>query len=540
MDRASFLSRVSGGRVLLVICSCCCGLFAACDHEPDAPGCDCYVRGGAWDPSGRVIQDVANQAYGTVESCLCPGTRGCDWQIDRTTPFRNSGKPYYQMVLGCNSVGCARFKSFILSIASEAFHQREAWCSETISYWHREAGIPYRRGYRICGWWCDWQNYNVASLRRWYVIEGVRNMAGVGGRGRWINYDDVSYENFELGVTVPVPGAYVAIRGFEYGVRSEWKDFSHSHSLMVDEMWVHEDKFGKVFRVDISLLEGNSQNKVRNDNEYLDILSLTPQGSEWIPDTSCKIYGFGIDLDARGELIYDESRLYELAYPYAIEGPQTKPVVVDDPNWDSYAANIPDIVGYAQRLADKGGPTATASSPAVTVRGIPDNNSISWRFGREVAERLTVDIDLLEAHPIPIKGVELTWAGSYVPAGYGVQYASADGRFKDAVMPNLAGAALPAMPSVSLPAAFATSEPGVSVRYVRLVFPENSFLEDAVLEGLRFSYDPGPWEDFDGPECADPIPGDMNADCRFDFLDFAIMSSYWLQCNLEPSSACPD
>lgn len=43
-----------------------------------------------------------------------------------------------------------------------------------------------------------------------------------------------------------------------------------------------------------------------------------------------------------------------------------------------------------------------------------------------------------------------------------------------------------------------------------------------------------------GPEpyCTKYIPGDANGDCRINFADFAIMSSYWLDCNLEPPEAC--
>ena len=43
-----------------------------------------------------------------------------------------------------------------------------------------------------------------------------------------------------------------------------------------------------------------------------------------------------------------------------------------------------------------------------------------------------------------------------------------------------------------------------------------------------------------GPEpyCGQYIPGDANLDCKIDFLDFAIMTLYWLECNLEPPEAC--
>lgn len=40
------------------------------------------------------------------------------------------------------------------------------------------------------------------------------------------------------------------------------------------------------------------------------------------------------------------------------------------------------------------------------------------------------------------------------------------------------------------------------------------------------------------PVCIKEIPGDANNDCKVDFADFAIMAAYWLDCNLQPASAC--
>ncbi|MHC4423961.1 MAG: TolB family protein, partial [Planctomycetota bacterium] len=45
----------------------------------------------------------------------------------------------------------------------------------------------------------------------------------------------------------------------------------------------------------------------------------------------------------------------------------------------------------------------------------------------------------------------------------------------------------------------------------------------------------------DGPEaarCASWMPGDVNGDCKIDFFDFAVMTSRWLECNLEPEESC--
>jgi len=183
--------------------------LAACDFQPDQPDClFCFNNDGAWNPAGAFVQDVAIQTVGTRDSCRCLGTPGCDWEFE--DPNENyPGKPYYQMVLGCNSEDSALVTAWLLWVLEElgplpAVYKRQAWCSETISYWHRETGIPYSRGYRIPGR-CDWQIYCVGDLKRWYMTEEES-----GGLGRWIEPEDVSYVDFELGVTVPVPGAYVA------------------------------------------------------------------------------------------------------------------------------------------------------------------------------------------------------------------------------------------------------------------------------------------------------------------------------------------
>ena len=42
------------------------------------------------------------------------------------------------------------------------------------------------------------------------------------------------------------------------------------------------------------------------------------------------------------------------------------------------------------------------------------------------------------------------------------------------------------------------------------------------------------------PICTEPITGDLNNDCKVDFLDLAILISSWLDCNLDPPEACWD
>ena len=45
----------------------------------------------------------------------------------------------------------------------------------------------------------------------------------------------------------------------------------------------------------------------------------------------------------------------------------------------------------------------------------------------------------------------------------------------------------------------------------------------------------------DGPEvarCTTKLLGDVNGDCKVDFIDYTLMASQWLECNLEPEEAC--
>ncbi len=45
----------------------------------------------------------------------------------------------------------------------------------------------------------------------------------------------------------------------------------------------------------------------------------------------------------------------------------------------------------------------------------------------------------------------------------------------------------------------------------------------------------------DGPEvaqCTSSIEGDVNGDCKVDLTDFALISSHWLECNLQPEQYC--
>jgi hypothetical protein len=506
-------------------------LFASCD-QPDAPDCPCFDDSNAWDPSGAYIQDIAIQTVGTKESCACPGTDGCDWEIGPEEPFASSGKPYYQMVLGCNSEAAALFIANLLTWPTPwtpIFEGREAWCSETISYWHREAEIPYPGGYFSSSWHCDWLVQNVGDLKRWYKTE-----ESSGGLGRWIDPCEVDYVDYELGLTVPVPGAYVAWRTFD-DFNDTWVSVG-SHSLMINEMWIHEDAFGTAFKVEVTLLEGNSGHKVKNVRHWDDVLSYTPQGTEWLGTK--KIYGFGIDLDSRGNPVYDESRLHVVTWPYATI-PPTRIVAAKDPVWAQYyEPYLPGLADYAKLVRQAGEPNVICSTPGLQISGIPDGRQVNWVFPKGLLGGAEVVIDLLDVHPLPIKGMELQWNTSALPADYRVQYATAGQQYQEAIVPQMPdGSNLPQDMPLPVPAIFTTSGDGVQVRYVKLIFP-STFEQDAILQRIRFHYYQGPLTDAE--VCSYKLIGDLDHNCQVDFRDVALMAGNWLvDCMVNPNDpAC--
>jgi hypothetical protein len=458
--------------------------------------------------------------------------------IDRGVPFTNGGKPYYQMVLGSNDPWSALMKAWLMSqdgLFTPYYEAREAWCSETISYWHRETGIPYSGGYRHCGWYCDWLNQNIGELKTWYMTEEDN-----GDRGRWMEPCEVDYDNYILGVTLPVPGAYVSWMTFD-DFNDTWIGDGGSHSLMINEMWIHEVVPGTAVKVEVTLLEGNSSNRVKKTRFWDDVQSLTPQGSEWIPNTTNKkIYGFGIDLNSRGEPVYDESRLHFVKWPIATASP-TRVVAIKDPIWTQYyEPYLPRLQAYARLMQQAGDePNVTPSTPALQINGIPDGNQVNWLFPQGLPDGVEVVIDLLDIHPLPIKGMELKWSSSALPGDYKVQFATPGQPYQDANVPKIPDPGqypgqLPSGTSVPVPAVFASSGDGVQVRYVKLLFL-SAFNQDAILEELRFRYYKGPLADTE--VCSHRLLGDLDHNCRINFFDVALMAGHWLvDCHLNPQN----
>jgi hypothetical protein len=473
--------------LLPVIISLAWGALPPTCCNDDSPECGCFLDLGAWDPSGTWIQDIALATLGTQESCE-----------------DNGGKPYYQMRLGYNDRYSAQeFACSYWSIPSMWWYtiwpfEREAWCSEAVSYWHREAGIPYSTGYGNGTWLFDWRLPNTNAIETFYTTE-----EGSGGRGRWIEWSDLDYGDFQLGVNAPVPGAYVLIRRYDTSTDPPRWD-GRSHSLIINEMTIHQNVSGEVVRVEVSLIEGNSDNAVDASDVYEDILSLTPDGSEFL-EGNRKIKGFGIDLGSDGSPIYHPDRLHWVRSGI-VRPTKEKEIEVRDPLWEKhYAARIPKLISYAKKV--RKGVNLSSSSKIIQVNAIPNGYENYWLFPEKIddldPQGVEIKIDLLDEHPLSIIGIILNWRG-FIPQGYRVQWAGADARFHDATVPKLdVGKVLPTQSKLVVPVPIIFSKSGTAVRYVKLSFPPGTFLREARLDELRFVYDWGPGKDAEYNPCED-------------------------------------
>jgi hypothetical protein len=481
--------------------------LAICD-QGDAPDCACFDDTGDWDAGGLsatgIIQEVALDTLGTRESCAT--------NIDGDDLEKDTGKPYYSIVLGCNSRSCALTAAYVLAYGAEGvLERRQAWCSETIAYWHREAGIPYRYGYGGDDGSLGWLIKSVPAMKSWYESEED------GGRGRWVDAEEIDYNDFQLGVNAPVPGAYMAITGCVKNVNNDYFAYydAAGHSLMVDTMTIHRDGTGRIFQVEATFLEGNSGNRVRNSRHWDDIIVFTPQGSQWvywaagddgiegtIDDVGVKIYGFGIDLDENGEPIYDQDRLQYKDHMF-IRAAAFDPWDIEDNAWDNeYAARIPAMKVLSAKLRKNQGPDITCSSDKIQCSKLPNGNDSTWYFPMGVVEEIGILVDYLAPNPQPLEGVRLFWAPDYLPGnfkvllgegnmgekGYEEHYTTLTDYSNFKPMPN----------SGPIPMMARLERPVTGIRYVKLVFPKGTFAkQSALLRDLILPRHEEKWRDAD-------------------------------------------
>jgi hypothetical protein len=467
-------SRVPAALAALVLLSATASASIWGAHYGDSPSTPGFIDGGDWNPSGPWVVDVALATLGTEASLLPDG-----------------GKPFYQMVIGCDDPDVADFAAMWFETIDNPFADslhptgRQAWCSEAVCYWHHKAGIPYASGFRNSGWVHDWQHRTSGDLCAFFNAE-----EDLGARGRWISPADIDYDNFWPGWNAPCPGAYIQRRGYDPQGDS-WIP-NTSHSQMVDEMTVYQTAGGRIIRVRLDLVEGNSNAEVRDDHFYEDVLAALPDPG--VPGIRNTIKGFGVCLDASGQPVYDPDRIH---WETIMTARADRHVPVDTSEAEEmdlwWRERWAGLINYARRMS-KSGPVARSSAPEVRAARIPDGTQ-RWEFPSGLDEKnprgVEVEVDLLDNYPLPIRGLVLTWKAGFLPQGYWVEWAGSDRTHRRIEVPVLKDLKFPDGGELSLPVPLKLAEAGKGIkpRYLTFGFPKGTFPSGAVLEDLTFIYD---------------------------------------------------
>lgn len=446
----------------------------------DSPACPCFDNTGAWQPTGATIQDIAQSTVGTKESCA---------------EVEDGGKPFYQMVLGLSSIDQAKDMACLFDafpVLSETY-KRMWWCSETISYWHKEKGIPYPSGYKNSSWLLDWQLISSGAIRSFYEAEEASS-----GRGRWINYDEIDYEHPVLGVNIPVPGAYIRIAPFDQAT-GVW-DWDPAHSQMINEMTITRMPEGKITHISFTILEGNSGEEVKNTGNCEDLWEALPNGSGGIGTK--KINGFGIDLDSEGNPVFDESKItYELTNEPR-EPFEEADREIRDPVWEAeFAPMVDAIAKYAIQLK-KTAISVSTNAETLKFSKLPDSKGEKWEFPdkfKNIEPRgVEIEINLQDEHPVPLRGIRIAWHTEKLPVGYACSWAGKDKKFQDAQVPFLDISTVHSGDKSMTLVPILFSRASVRAQYIKLSFPPASIKSKAAISDINLIYDWG--KDTDDPD----------------------------------------
>lgn len=441
-------------------------VFSQCYYS-DSPECGCFDNTGVWNPSGSIL-NIATATVGTKESCES-----------------NGGKPFYQIQLGINSKSNAQDLAHLLDIMKDfgiTIYSRSAWCSETIAYWHREAGIPYSNGYK-CSWHPTWKLTNTKSVRLWYKTAETK-----GARGRWVSGIDLDYEHFQPGVNAPCPGAYQQLEGWSSS--GGWQGTSNAHSQMIQDMTVYKNASGKVTRIDVTILEGNAGDKIKNTTKYEDIFEYTRYGSKWI-SSDRKIRGWGIDLKSGGTPNYDASKITYVTETTS-RARQVSARLTEQDNEDD--AMVKALLSFASKVESS--PTALGSG--IEKLSLPTKTS-PIQLSPNATQDSKINISLPEPFPIKVKGVYITFEGS-IPNELSLEAAGASKQFSLVKKTNLKSAVdrlKSKVPTASLaifPMYFKMQQ--MNLQFLALTIPKGKMTTSGKISSVDLDIDWGP-EDSD-------------------------------------------
>ena len=464
---------------------------AACSAAvPDAPQCACDVIGADW-PVDSDFGELINAARRSL--------------VAETSCLRHGAQPYWQIQLLTLRPQDANSLANLDPDITNDF-PRQAWCTETVGYWHYMAWMPFLAGYADPEWHPSAYVRSVPQLRTWYQVEEGLRAQGKDGRGRWIWGSELDYEDFVPGVNGPCPGAYQALEAFN-AAGGGWSDSCH-HSQVVDSVvvWRRGAFDGPVMAVDVHVIEGNvgggtfvdvngatvKRAVVSDSRWYKNVIDYTRLGTKTAGCGGRKIQGWGIDLDANGEPRCDEGRITTVVTPYSIAF--AAPIEPEDPD----SSTVDAVVDYV--LGRPGPILVSTNSSSVTTGGRLPGRDNHWLVpaGSPGVDPLYIQVDLRAEHPLPVSGVVIEWKGGIVPPQYQVLWGGSTGApMSKTFVPASGGSPDPGAMQVPIPTRFGPA-PSYAVRYLRVAIPVFALTRPYEITGLHYLFEYGKEDDNGG------------------------------------------
>lgn len=453
----------------------------------DGPSCACYIEecepvGCDW-PLTNPLGDLAGTAQLTV------GTRSCC--------FRHCGQVYWQVQRQVSTpYSCEAIAHEDPLIQVRRATRPQAWCTETVAFWAREACVPYARGYyaeglddRVGHHRSSFVTYG-GEMRRWYKAEEVR--PGI-KRGRWIYAVELHYASFEPGVNGPCPCAYQQIYDWNPAdLDNPWIE-STGHSQLIDSMVVYRLNApdGAVQRIDIKMIEGNIDfgdpsvhSRIIDTRWYYDIIDFTPLGSDSLGDGNTKIRGWGINLNSDGTVCCDSSRIETVIIYSAFDHPPPLPPKDTD---SLYVAAMIDYFTTTGGTVD-----VTTNSTTVQTGGALPDDSNYWMIPPppHPEDPVCIEVDLKAEYPDSVDGITLEWLDE-IPREFTIMWAGDDATYQSRTV-TLPTPAPTVPPGTILPftAMFTPNNPdtGYAIQYVRLCIPQSALTRTFQIRRFHYNY----------------------------------------------------
>ena len=172
-----------------------------------------------------------------------------------------------------------------------------------------------------------------------------------------------------------------------------------------------------------------------------------------------------------------------------------------DDDWEGYSVILPWLIQYAGIAQQEGGSRLKSGLSQSGFQPLPNGEPENELHIPETFVG-TITMQFPAPHPLPIEGIELTWAPGSLPVGYTADFFYDDGSqggMMSGTVPDLANftpspqfEGLPVMVPVVMDAAMA------NVVAVQLFFPDGSVPPDAVLSDITVRFEGAPWDDAPG------------------------------------------